>query len=76
VFAGIVPVRRATTIEEAVALAFVEAAGRGDVILAPACASQDMFRDYRERGERFAGAARALVTALERTAPDGGGTGV
>jgi UDP-N-acetylmuramoylalanine--D-glutamate ligase len=76
VFAGLVPVRRATTIEEAVALGFVEAAGRGDVILAPACASQDMFRDYRERGERFAGAARALVTALERTAPDGGGTGV
>jgi UDP-N-acetylmuramoylalanine--D-glutamate ligase len=72
VFAGVTPVRRATTIEEAVALAFVEAAGRGDVLLAPACASQDMFRDYRERGERFAGAARALVTALERT--DAGGT--
>jgi len=68
-FAGAVPVRRATTIEEAVALAFVEAAGRGDVILAPACASQDMFRDYRERGDRFAGAARALARALERKGP-------
>jgi UDP-N-acetylmuramoylalanine--D-glutamate ligase len=70
VFAEAVPVRRAATIEEAVALAFVEAAGHGDVLLAPACASQDMFRDYRERGERFAGAARALVTALARTDPD------
>jgi hypothetical protein len=29
-----------------------------------------MFRDYRERGERFAGAARALVTALARIDPD------
>jgi UDP-N-acetylmuramoylalanine--D-glutamate ligase len=67
VFAGASPVRRATTIEEAVALAFVEAAGGGDVLLAPACASQDMFRDYRERGDRFAGAARALVTALAKT---------
>jgi UDP-N-acetylmuramoylalanine--D-glutamate ligase len=67
VFAGATPVRRATTIEEAVALAFVEAAAGGDVILAPACASQDMFRDYRERGERFAGAARALVVALAKT---------
>jgi UDP-N-acetylmuramoylalanine--D-glutamate ligase len=70
VFDGVTPVRRATTIEEAVALAFVEAAGAGDVLLAPACASQDMFRDYRERGERFAGAARALVTALARIDPD------
>jgi UDP-N-acetylmuramoylalanine--D-glutamate ligase len=67
VFAGATPVRRATTIEEAVALAFVEAAGGGDVILAPACASQDMFRDYRDRGDRFAGAARALVVALAKT---------
>jgi UDP-N-acetylmuramoylalanine--D-glutamate ligase len=69
VFSGVTPVRRATTIEEAVALAFVEAARGGDVILAPACASQDMFRDYRERGDRFAGAARALVTALAKTEP-------
>jgi UDP-N-acetylmuramoylalanine--D-glutamate ligase len=64
-FRGLVPVRVAGSIEEAVAMAYDEAPAGGTVILAPACASQDMFRDYRERGERFAAAARALAaTAL------------
>jgi UDP-N-acetylmuramoylalanine--D-glutamate ligase len=51
---------RATSMEEAVVRA-AALAERGDtVLLSPACASQDMFRDYRERGERFARAAREL----------------
>jgi UDP-N-acetylmuramoylalanine--D-glutamate ligase len=45
---------------EAVARA-AESARTGDtVLLSPACASFDMFRDYAERGDRF----RALVEAL------------
>jgi UDP-N-acetylmuramoylalanine--D-glutamate ligase len=55
-----VRVRRAESIEEAVAEAFRLSSGGGTVLLAPACASQDMFTDYAERGERFAAAARAI----------------
>ncbi|MFB3737794.1 MAG: UDP-N-acetylmuramoyl-L-alanine--D-glutamate ligase [Candidatus Velamenicoccus archaeovorus] len=59
-FDGRVPVRTAGSIEEAVRVAFALAPEHGTVLLAPACASWDMFRDYTERGERFAAAARAL----------------
>lgn len=60
VFEGRVPVEKAGSIEESVTVAW-EAARPGDtVLLAPACASQDMFRDYRERGDRFARAARTI----------------
>jgi UDP-N-acetylmuramoylalanine--D-glutamate ligase len=51
--------------EEAVEMAFSVAQQGGTVILAPACASQDMFRDYRDRGERFAAAARAVSSRVE-----------
>ena len=60
VFTGLVPVHRSATMEDAVESAFEHAPDSGTVILAPACASQDMFRDYQERGDRFAAAARAL----------------
>jgi UDP-N-acetylmuramoylalanine--D-glutamate ligase len=60
VFSGLVPVRMTGSIEEAVAEAFEVAPAEGTVLLAPACASQDMFTDYAERGERFAAAARGL----------------
>jgi UDP-N-acetylmuramoylalanine--D-glutamate ligase len=60
-FQNDVPVRTATTIESAVEKAFAMAPPGGTVLLAPACASQDMFRDYAERGERFTAAARALA---------------
>jgi UDP-N-acetylmuramoylalanine--D-glutamate ligase len=59
-FEGRIPIARAGSIEEAVALAEGLARSGDVVLLAPACASQDMFRDYRERGERFTEAARSL----------------
>jgi UDP-N-acetylmuramoylalanine--D-glutamate ligase len=48
-------------LEAAVRLA-AELASEGDVVLlAPACASQDQFRDYAERGERFRAAVGRLA---------------
>jgi UDP-N-acetylmuramoylalanine--D-glutamate ligase len=60
-FEGRLPLRRAGSIEEAARLALELAPPGGAVVLAPACASQDMFRDYAERGDRFAAAARRLL---------------
>jgi UDP-N-acetylmuramoylalanine--D-glutamate ligase len=59
VFEGLVPVEKAGSIEEAVDLARALAPRPGTVLLAPACSSLDMFRDYAERGDRFAAAALA-----------------
>jgi UDP-N-acetylmuramoylalanine--D-glutamate ligase len=61
VFRGLVPVEVAGSIEDAVRMAATLAVPGGTVLLAPAAASQDMFRDYRERGERFAAAARSVA---------------
>ena len=59
-FEGVTPVERAGSIELAVRAAFDLARPGGTVVLAPACASWDQFRDYAERGDRFTAAARKL----------------
>jgi UDP-N-acetylmuramoylalanine--D-glutamate ligase len=48
------------TLEQAVKDAFEDAESGEVVLLSPACASYDQFRDFEERGERF----RELVEAL------------
>ena len=49
----VVPVHEAEFFEEAIVRAYRIAKPAGVVLLAPACASFDMFRDYAERGRRF-----------------------
>ena len=58
--AGICPLEYCASLEAAV-LAAARVARRGDtVLLSPACASLDMFRDYAHRGAVFAAAVRGL----------------
>jgi UDP-N-acetylmuramoylalanine--D-glutamate ligase len=59
--ADVVPVHDAGSMDEAVRTAFDLAQPSGVVLLAPACASFDMFRDYAERGQKFKEAVRKVV---------------
>ena len=58
---GAVPIHAASSFEGAVETAFELAQPSGVVLLAPACASFDMFRDYAERGCRFKEEVARLV---------------
>jgi UDP-N-acetylmuramoylalanine--D-glutamate ligase len=49
----VVTVHEAASFEDAIARAYGLAKPGGVVLLAPACASFDMFRDYAERGRKF-----------------------
>ena len=51
--AGAIVVHESRSFEDAVLAAFDLAKPDGVVLLAPACSSFDMFRDYAERGRRF-----------------------
>lgn len=64
---GVVPCRRAEDLPTAVRLGASLAPAGGTVLLSPACASFDMFRDYRHRGEVFRSAA--LEAAAEMGTP-------
>jgi UDP-N-acetylmuramoylalanine--D-glutamate ligase len=59
---GAVPVVEADAFDAAVARAYALAQPSGIVLLAPACASFDMFRDYAERGRRFKEEVRKLTS--------------
>ena len=55
-----VALRRAGDMDEAVAVAYREARPGDAVLLSPACASYDMFRNYVHRAEAFVAAVRRL----------------
>jgi UDP-N-acetylmuramoylalanine--D-glutamate ligase len=56
-----VPRARHATLEEAVAWCFDQARDGDAVLLSPACASLDMFRNYGHRAEVFVAAVRTLA---------------
>jgi UDP-N-acetylmuramoylalanine--D-glutamate ligase len=60
VIGKVIPGERCGSLEEAVQRAARLARPGDAVLLSPACASFDMFRDYKQRGEAFAAAVRRL----------------
>jgi UDP-N-acetylmuramoylalanine--D-glutamate ligase len=65
---GSAAILRAGSVEDAVRLGFATAQSGDSVLLAPACASFDMFRSFEERGEVF----KAAVQKLNAKAMDAG----
>ncbi|MBP5301060.1 MAG: UDP-N-acetylmuramoyl-L-alanine--D-glutamate ligase, partial [Victivallales bacterium] len=60
-----VPCQICDSMEMAVQAAFSAAAPGDTVLLSPACASMDMFRDYEERGDVFRQAAESLTAPVK-----------
>jgi UDP-N-acetylmuramoylalanine--D-glutamate ligase len=57
-----VPLQRHATLEAAVRWCFAQAQGGDAVLLSPACASLDMFRNYAHRAEVFAATVRDIAS--------------
>jgi len=58
--ANVVPISRASSLDNAVAMAKKQAKPGDVVLLSPACASLDMFRDFNHRGDVFAASVKGL----------------
>jgi UDP-N-acetylmuramoylalanine--D-glutamate ligase len=63
---GTVPLTQAADMDHAVKLAFQQAAPGNTVLLAPACASFDMFQNYEHRGREFKAAVSRLQVTGDR----------
>ena len=61
-FAGVLPIERAATMDDAVDAARRLARSGDAVVLSPACSSFDMFRDYAHRAEVFRAAVARVVS--------------
>jgi UDP-N-acetylmuramoylalanine--D-glutamate ligase len=73
-FANLVPVRRASSMGQAVEMAGHLAEAGDAVVLSPGCASFDWYSSYAQRGEHFSALVRALVTDNSIDNDDGGTT--
>jgi UDP-N-acetylmuramoylalanine--D-glutamate ligase len=58
-----IPMQDADSLEQAVTLANTRAHAGDAVLMSPACASFDMFRNYEHRAEVFVAAVRDLALA-------------
>jgi UDP-N-acetylmuramoylalanine--D-glutamate ligase len=66
-FGDVVPVIRETqTVKELVRLALAEAKTGDVVLLSPACASFDLFKNYEDRGDQFRNAVQELKEEVEK----------
>jgi UDP-N-acetylmuramoylalanine--D-glutamate ligase len=59
-YAGVVPVQDCGTLEAAVRFAHAHAVEGDVVLLSPACASYDQFKNFEERGDVFKQRVHAL----------------
>jgi UDP-N-acetylmuramoylalanine--D-glutamate ligase len=66
--ADLLPVHRASSMDEAVDAAFALAVPGDTVVLAPACSSFDMFASFADRGRAF---IEAVSRLRDRSAPGG-----
>jgi len=62
---GVVPVHFAGSMQEAVDKSFALAKAGDAVLLSPACASFDMFKNYEDRGNKFCEAVQALIAGAK-----------
>ncbi len=70
---SVAPVFACASLAEAVELAFAEAQPGDTVLLAPACSSFDMFRDYAHRGAVFKEEVHALASRVAAAKKGAGG---
>ncbi len=62
---GVVPVHFAGSMQEAVDKSFALAKAGDAVLLSPACASFDMFKNYEDRGNKFCEAVQVLIAGAK-----------
>ncbi|QCE32224.1 UDP-N-acetylmuramoyl-L-alanine--D-glutamate ligase [Acetobacteraceae bacterium] len=67
-----IPYSLCNSLEDATKAAYAQAkeAGKGVVLLSPACASQDQFRNFEERGHAFAACCANIASKSESTQKD------